>query len=287
MTTAPVNQPRTDDDRPTRLPVDWPVSSSSDVDALQPPNASPAAPAAIVLAGVTRSYGRTVAVRQLSLAVRQGELFAFLGPNGAGKTTTIKMIVGLLRPDEGRVEVCGQDLAVDGLTVKSRLAYVPDQPFLYDKLTGREFFYFVAEMYRMTAERRDAILASLIARLDIGEYLDELTESYSHGMKQKIVLAAALLHEPAVLVIDEPMVGLDPRSIRTVKQLFQEHTRRGGTVFMSTHTLDIAQAVADRIGIIHRGRLIAAGTLADLRSLARHEHSLEEIFLQLTEADDA
>jgi ABC-2 type transport system ATP-binding protein len=241
---------------------------------------------AIVLANVRKSYGRTVAVKGLTLEIPRGQLFAFLGPNGAGKTTTIKMIVGLLRPDEGELHVCGQDIITDGLAVKAQLAYVPDQPFLYEKLTGREFLHFVAEIYGLSQARRDEVLASLITRLDIGEFLDQLTESYSHGMKQKVVLAAALLHDPAVLVIDEPMVGLDPRAIRTVKNLFLEHTRRGGTVFMSTHTLDIAEAVADRIGIINNGELIAVGTLAELRTLARREHSLEEIFLELTEAGD-
>ena len=241
---------------------------------------------AIALAGVRKCYGRTVAVDQLSLEIPRGELFAFLGPNGAGKTTTIKMIVGLLQPDVGHVHVCGHHIGSNGLAAKSQLAYVPDQPFLYEKLTGREFLYFVAEMYGLSNQRRDRILESLIRRLDVGEYLDQLTESYSHGMKQKVVLAAALLHEPAVLVIDEPMVGLDPRSIRTVKGLFVEHTRNGGTVFMSTHTLDIAEAVADRIGIINFGELIAIGTLAELRAQARREQSLEEIFLQLTEVGD-
>jgi ABC-2 type transport system ATP-binding protein len=241
---------------------------------------------AIELAGIRKSYGQTLAVRDLSLEIPRGQLFAFLGPNGAGKTTTIKMIVGLLRPDAGRIRVCGHDTTTDGLATKAQLAYVPDQPFLYEKLTGREFLHFVAEMYAISTQRRDRILESLIRRLDIGEFLDQLTESYSHGMKQKIVLAAALLHDPAVLVIDEPMVGLDPRVIRAVKGLFVEHTRRGGTIFMSTHTLDIAEAVADRIGIIQEGELIAIGTLDQLRAQARREHSLEEIFLELTEVDD-
>ena len=241
---------------------------------------------AIVLSTVSKSYGRTLAVSDLSLEIPAGELFAFLGPNGAGKTTTIKLIVGLLRPDSGHVQVCGHGIATNGLAAKAQLAYVPDQPFLYEKLTGREFLYFVAEMYGIKAQRRDRILKSLIHRLDIGEFLDQLTESYSHGMKQRVVLAAALLHEPNVLVIDEPMVGLDPRAIRAVKNLFVEHTRNGGTVFMSTHTLDIAEAVADRIGIINRGELIAIGRLDELRAEARRHHSLEEIFLQLTEAAD-
>lgn len=241
---------------------------------------------AIGLAGVSKSYGRKPAVCDLSLQIPRGELFAFLGPNGAGKTTTIKMIVGLLRPDTGHVQVCGHAVGSNGLAAKAKLAYVPDQPFLYEKLTGREFLYFVAEMYGMSSQRRDRILEHLIRRLDIREFLDQLTESYSHGMKQKVVLAAAMLHEPEVLVIDEPMVGLDPRTIREVKNLFVQHTRSGGTIFMSTHILDIAEAVADRIAIINEGRLITIGTLAQLRARARREQSLEEIFLQLTEGSD-
>jgi ABC-2 type transport system ATP-binding protein len=227
-----------------------------------------------------------VAVRNLSLEIPRGELFAFIGPNGAGKTTTIKMIVGLLRPDDGFVQVCGHPIGSNGLAAKARLAYVPDQPFIYDKLTGREFLYFVAEMFGIPTLQRDRKLEALIRRLDIGEFLDHLTESYSHGMKQKVVLAAAMLHDPAVLVIDEPMVGLDPRTVRSVKNLFTEHTRGGGTIFMSTHTLDIAESLADRIGIIHRGELIAVGTLDQLKTQARREHSLEDVFLQLTEVGD-
>lgn len=241
---------------------------------------------AIELCGVRKCYGSKVAVEHLTLSVPRGELFAFLGPNGAGKTTTIKMLVGLLQPDAGTVRVCGHEIGINGRLAKRRMAYVPDQPFLYEKLTGREFLYFVAEMYGLDRERRDRQLDHLIPRLDIAEFLDQLTESYSHGMKQKIVLAAALLHEPTVLVIDEPMVGLDPRTIRTVKKLFVEHTRNGGTIFMSTHTLGIAEAVADRIGILNKGKLIAMGTLEELRAEARRQHSLEEIFLQLTEASD-
>jgi len=241
---------------------------------------------AIALAGVSKSYGRTPAVRDLSLQIPRGELFAFLGPNGAGKTTTIKMIVGLLKPDAGVLAVCGWTMRGNGMAAKAQIAYVPDQPFLYDKLTGREFLYFVAEMYGLSARQRDAKLDKLLRRLDIREFFDQLTESYSHGMKQKVVLAAALLHDPAVLVIDEPMVGLDPRTIRAVKNLFVEHTRAGGTIFMSTHILDIAEDVADRIGIIHEGRLIALGTLDGLRARAEREQSLEEIFLELTEVDD-
>ncbi|UCE62323.1 MAG: ABC transporter ATP-binding protein [Phycisphaerales bacterium] len=241
---------------------------------------------AIILSTISKSYGSKEAVVDLSLDIPRGELFAFLGPNGAGKTTTIKMIVGLLQPNSGYVRVCGHAIGLDGLAAKAQMAYVPDQPFLYDKLTGREFLYFVAEMYGLTTERRDAMLDKLIAQLDMSEFLDQLTENYSHGMKQRVVLASALLHHPAVLVIDEPMVGLDPRTIRVVKDLFVDLVGNGGTIFMSTHILEIAEAVADRIGIIHEGRLITVGSLEQLRAQAQREHSLEEIFLRLTEVND-
>lgn len=244
---------------------------------------------AIELCHVTKRYGRFTAVDRLALEVRPGEMFAFLGPNGAGKTTTIKMIAGLLRPDEGTVRVCGHPMDHDGRQARMMLSYVPDEPFLYEKLTAREFLEFVARMYRLPPQTARSRIDRLVARLDMGSFLDQLTEGFSHGMKQRTVLAAALLHEPAVLVIDEPMVGLDPRTVRTVKELLTGITREGRTVFMSTHTLEVAEAVADRIGIIRRGRLVAAGTLAELRSLAAANESLEDIFLRLTadEQDEA
>ncbi len=238
--------------------------------------------AAIDIQNVHKAYGRKVAVDDLTLTIPPGEIFAFLGPNGAGKTTTIKMICGLLHPQRGVVRVCGHTMGINGLAAKARLAYVPDQPFLYEKLTGREFLMFVAEMYAVPPETRDRTVADLTEQLAMDDFLDKLTESYSHGMKQKVVLSAALLHDPDVLVIDEPMVGLDPRTVRMVKNLFQQRARSGRTVFMSTHTLEIAEAVADRIGIINHGRLIALGTLQELRAQARSEHTLEDIFLDLT-----
>jgi ABC-2 type transport system ATP-binding protein len=241
---------------------------------------------AIILDRIDKSYGAKRAVIDLSLSVREGELFAFLGPNGAGKTTTIKMIAGLLRPDTGSIHVCGHAMSADGVAAKAKLAYVPDQPFLYDKLTGREFLYFVAEMYGVPPAKRDAALTALEPSLDLEPFLDRLTEQYSHGMKQRVVLAAALLHDPQVLMIDEPMVGLDPRTVRMVKELFQERVRRGRTVFMSTHTLSVAEAIADRIGIIRKGRLVAVGTLAELHAKAEREQTLEELFLQLTREED-
>ena len=241
--------------------------------------------AAIQLESVVKRYGDTLALDGLSLSIPRGELFAFVGPNGAGKTTTIKLIAGLLRPDAGQVHVCGYCMHRNGQSARSVIAYVPDQPFLYDKLTGREFLHFVARMYGIGPKQRDAALEELNARFQMAGFLDKMTEGYSHGMKQKVAITAALLHAPEVLVIDEPMVGLDPRTVREVKDLFTDQVRRGGTVFMSTHTLEVAEAVADRIGIINRGQLVAVGTMSELRALADRRHSLEEIFLQLTEEE--
>lgn len=238
------------------------------------------------LEGVSKSFGSKCAVRDLSLSLHAREVFAFLGPNGAGKTTTLKMTCGLLRPDAGHISVSGRSMVLDAASAKSEIAYVPDQPFLYDKLTGREFIRFTQEMYGVRRSDADARLRTLSQRLDMDGFLDQLTEHYSHGMKQKVALAAALIHAPRVLIVDEPMVGLDPRTIRVTKTIFREIADAGGTVFMSTHVLDVAEVVADRIGIIHEGRLVALGTLADLRRDAAHSGRLEDIFLQLTETTD-
>jgi ABC-2 type transport system ATP-binding protein len=238
----------------------------------------------VCLENVFKSYGRKVAVRDLSLQLRYGEVFAFLGPNGAGKTTTLKLTTGLLRSDAGDVVVCGQRMDVNGRRAKQDIAYVPDQPFLYDKLTGREFIHFSRDMFDVPVDVADKRLASLIERLDMGSFLDQLTESYSHGMKQKVALAAALVHAPKLLIVDEPIVGLDPPTIRVVKTIFREIADAGGTVFMSTHTLDVAEAVADRIGVINLGRLIAVGTLDELRATTVGGGRLEDIFLSMIHA---
>jgi len=237
----------------------------------------------ITLQNVTKCYGRLRAVDDVSLHVNAGEVFAFLGPNGAGKTTTIKMITGLLEPDVGQVHVCGHPMSTDARAAKAQLAYVPDQPFLYEKLSAREFLMFVGQMYGLTAEAAAARSADLMNRLDIQSFADQLAEGYSHGMKQRVVLAAALIHDPQILIVDEPMVGLDPRSVRTVKDLFRHRAAEGRAVFMSTHTLDVAESIADRIGIINHGRMVACGTLAELRARAAHENRLEDIFLELTQ----
>lgn len=240
---------------------------------------------AIQLTNITKCYGRMRAVDDITLEVHPGEVFAFLGPNGAGKTTTIKLITGLLIPDSGSIAVCGHQLTGDdGRTAKAQLAYVPDQPFLYEKLSAREFLQFVGQMYALPPQVARERAESYMHQLQVSEYADQLAEGYSHGMKQRTVLAAALLHDPEVLIVDEPMVGLDPRSVRTVKDLFRKRADEGRTVFMSTHTLDVAESIADRIAIINQGRIVALGTLDELRAKAAREHRLEDIFLELTES---
>jgi len=232
---------------------------------------------------ICHSYGNKVAVADLTLAVPRGELFALLGPNGAGKTTTIKMLVGLLRPSAGTVLVDGHDVVRTPREAVQTLGYVPDEPFLYEKLSGREFLEFVAEMHGLSRQQVTAQVARQSAAFELDGFLDDLTESYSHGMKQRLVFASALLHDPTVLVIDEPMVGLDPHSARLVKDLLRERTQAGTTVFMSTHMLPLAEEIADRIGILHHGRLLSVGTLADLqREMACPQAALESLFLELT-----
>ncbi len=240
----------------------------------------------ILIDHVRKSFGAKLAVDDVTLDIRAGKVFAFLGPNGAGKTTTIKMIVGLLRPDAGEVRICGHVMGSNGREAKAQLAYVPDLPFVYEKLSGREFLQFVARMYAIPDDVAARRVAELVATLRLEDFLDQLAEGYSHGMKQKLVLAAALLHEPRVLVVDEPMIGLDPRSMRVVKDLFRMHADAGNTVFLSTHLLEVAESLADHIAIIHRGRIIAQGTLADLRRERTSQHTLEDIFLQLTDEPD-
>jgi len=240
----------------------------------------------ITFDNVTKCYGRLRAVDGISLRVEAGEVFAFLGPNGAGKTTTIKMLTGLLMPDEGRIAVCGHAMTLSSQAAKAQLAYVPDQPYLYEKLSAREFLEFVGQMYGMDRTTIETRCRFFMTRLQVTSFADQLAESYSHGMKQRVVLAAALMHDPQVLVVDEPMIGLDPRTVRTVKELFRERADAGKTVFMSTHTLDVAEAIADRIAIIHQGRIVACGTLDELRARARREHRLEDIFLELTQPEE-
>jgi len=237
--------------------------------------------------GVTRRYGRKVAVAGLDLTIRSGELFAFLGPNGAGKTTTVKLLVGLLRPNEGTVSVCGHDTVSDTRQATQFIGYVPDKAFLYEKLSGREHLQFVAEMRGLDGDQVAEAIARESTQFGLVEFLDDLTETYSHGMCQRLVFASALLHDPPVLVVDEPMVGLDPKSARMVKDLMRARASAGRTVFMSTHTLAVAEEIADSIGIIDRSRLLFLGTQDELRrELSLGKSSLEELFLQLTAEPD-
>ena len=241
----------------------------------------------IELTHVTKSYnkGRIKAVDDLSIAVKPGEIFGFLGPNGAGKTTTIKMIVGLLSPDAGRIVVEGHDVATDALAAKQVTTYVPDTPAVYERLTGLEYLNFMGDVYGVPkAERLDRIGRWLEA-FELASAVTNPIQSYSHGMKQKIVLAAALLPAPRFMVLDEPLVGLDPRAAYQIKEMFREHCDQGKTVFFSTHIMEVAEKLCDRIGIIHKGRLVACGTMDELKALDRTEggQSLEEIFLEVTE----
>jgi ABC-2 type transport system ATP-binding protein len=237
----------------------------------------------IELNEVTKKYGSKTAVDRLSLRIEPGELFALLGPNGAGKTTSIKLMCGLLFPTSGGVRVGGFDLQTDGDKARQLLSYVPDQPYLYEKLTGREFFQFIADMYGMDRKRGQQRIDQMIELFGLAEFVDDLSERYSHGMRQRTVFAAALLHEPQVLIVDEPTVGLDPRSVRLLKDLLRQEANKGTTVFLSTHSLDVVEQLADRIGIVEHGRLISCGTLQTLRRQAEMDGPLEDVFLKLTE----
>jgi ABC-2 type transport system ATP-binding protein len=231
---------------------------------------------------LVKRYGEKAAVDGVSLEVHGGEIFGFLGPNGAGKTTTIKVIVGLLQPTSGTVRVGGHDVQKEPLQAKASSGYVPDEPHLYPKLTGRELLRFVGDLYGVTGEQVERRIDELLRLFDLTPAADDTIDSYRHGMRQKTALAAALVHDPKVLVLDEPTVGLDPKSARLIKDLLRQMAERGAAVFLSTHILEIAENMCDRIGIINQGRLIASGTMAELRALGKGESSLEDIFLSLT-----
>ena len=238
----------------------------------------------IELESVSRSYGKKRAVDGLTLTVPAGRLFAFLGPNGAGKTTTIRMLVGLLRPDSGTIHVCGHDMTKETRDAAGLIGYVADDSFLYDKLSGRELLEFVGEIRGIGKGQLADRIEREIVDFELGDFVDSLVETYSHGMKQRLALASALLHDPKVLVVDEPLLGLDPRSVRFVKDLLRAHAKSGATVFLSTHTLSVVEEVADSLGIIHQGRLLFQGTIPDLRArVAKEDDALESLFLQLTE----
>lgn len=236
----------------------------------------------IELVNLTKDYNGLVAVHDLNLKIESGEIFGFLGPNGAGKTTTIKMITGVLAPSAGSIFICGIDMSAFPELAKGKIGYIPDRPFLYEKLTGYEFLCFVADLYGVGKGGRQRA-EELLAGYSLLPWADELIESYSHGMKQRLTIAAALLPEPQVIVVDEPMVGLDPAGIKMVKDLFREKARQGVSIFMSTHTLDLVEDLCDRIGVIHKGCLIALGTVQELRKMTTlQDGRLEEVFLYLT-----
>lgn len=237
----------------------------------------------IQLIGLTKKYGEFAALRGIDLTVPRGALYGLLGPNGAGKTTALRIIAGILQPSSGTVTVGGFDVGRDAERAKSRLGYIPDRPFVYEKLTGAEFLRFVASLYGQNGKEVERRIAELLDIWELSAWRDELLEAYSHGMKQKLIISSALIHRPDVIVVDEPLVGLDPKAARLLKDIFRGFVSRGGTILMSTHTLEVAEALCDRIAIIQDGRIRAEGTMTDLRGeVEGGSGDLEEIFLKLT-----
>jgi ABC-2 type transport system ATP-binding protein len=237
----------------------------------------------IQLTKLTKNYGKFTAVDAIDLHVPPGELFGFLGPNGAGKTTTLRMIAGILKPTRGTVKIGGVDIAADPIRAKSKLGFIPDRPFIYENLTGSEFLRFVAGLYGQEGPEVEHRARELMALFDLEEWRDELVESYSHGMRQKLIVSSAFVHRPEVIVVDEPHVGLDPKSIKILRDLFKEYTRRGHTIMMSTHTLEAAESLCDRIAIIAGGKIAACGTMDELKAdVSLGGTGLEQIFLKLT-----
>ena len=242
---------------------------------------------AIVIDALSKSFGDYKAMDQVSLEVGAGEIFGFLGPNGAGKTTTIKMLAGLLKGDNGRVMILGKDLKNEPEICKQQTGYIPDRPFLYEKLTGEEFLQFIASLYKLPEEQYNRLVPEYLQLFDLEDWRHHLIESYSHGMRQKLIITSAFMLEPPLIIVDEPMVGLDPKSARIVKELFKKHARNGGAIFLSTHSLEIAEELCDRIAIIMHGKIKSIGDMASLRKEASLDSSgLEDIFLQLTGAHE-
>lgn len=236
----------------------------------------------IEIQNVSKRYAKgNLAVNNISFTVPDGEIFGFLGPNGAGKTTTIKMIVGLLQQNQGTILVNGTDTLQDPIRVKEQIAYVPDNPVLYEKLRGTEYLDFVADMFRMDQQTRQARIEQYATMFNLRNDLHDMIGTYSHGMQQKLALIAALIHEPEVFILDEPMVGLDPKSSFQLKEHMRQRCDEGKTVFFSTHVLDVAERICDRIAIINKGKIIAIGTMDELRE--SHEGTLEKMFLELTQ----
>ncbi|MBW1868267.1 MAG: ABC transporter ATP-binding protein [Deltaproteobacteria bacterium] len=238
----------------------------------------------IKLINLTKFYRGLRAVDQINLEIRKGVCFGFLGPNGAGKTTTIKMMAGVLKPTKGQIIIDGHDLAKDPSAAKQCVGFIPDRPFMYEKLTGLEFLYFVADLYSLdSTPMLNRRIGDLLELFELRHWEEELIESYSHGMKQRLIMCAALVHQPKVLIVDEPMVGLDPKGARLVKNIFRDQAEKGTTLFMSTHSLEVAEEVCDEIAIIQKGRIIVRGTAGELREQAGMDGKLEDVFLRLTQ----
>ncbi len=241
----------------------------------------------IKIENLVKKYQTLLAVDGLNLEIPKGQLFGFLGPNGAGKTTTIKLLMGLLKPTSGSISIGGVNIHEDPVRAKAMVGYIPDRPYIYNKLTGMEYLEFIADLYSMEKQLVRSRAAKFLEFFDLEDFAHELIEGYSHGMKQKLIISGALIHAPQVVIVDEPMVGLDPRGARQVKDLFRDLCREGTTVFMSTHSLGIAEAMCHRVGIILKGRMLADGSVEDLRHKAEQDHGdLEEIFLKLTGDND-
>jgi ABC-2 type transport system ATP-binding protein len=237
----------------------------------------------IQLINLSKHYGQLAAVDRLNLEVAAGEIFGFLGPNGAGKTTTIRTMMGVLKPTSGQILLGRHDVIKEPERAKAITGFIPDRPFIYEKLSGNEFLSFVGSLHRIEPARLESRMIELLERLELTPWKDELVESYSHGMKQRLVVCAALIHEPRILVVDEPMVGMDPKGARTLKDLFRALAADGTTVFLSTHSISVAEEICHRIGIIQKGRLIACGTMADIHRQTRGSNgNLESVFLELT-----
>lgn len=237
----------------------------------------------IRLENLTKRYGDFTAVGGIDLSIGGAQIFGFLGPNGAGKTTTLRMIAGILRPDVGRVFVAGHDNVVEPIAARRALGFVPDRPFVYDKLTGAELLRFSAGLHGLEGAAVESRIDELLELWDLTPWKNQLVESYSHGMRQKLIISSALIHRPRVLVVDEPMVGLDPRSAWLLKDVLRRFADNGGTALVSTHTLELAESLCDRLAVIDRGRVVASGSIDDLRRDTRSERAgLEEIFLKIT-----
>ncbi len=236
----------------------------------------------IKLINLTKDFKTTLAVNRLNLEVAAGEIYGFIGPNGAGKTTTIRMMGGIIEPTDGKILIGGIDVSRNPVGAKKIIGFVPDRPFLYEKLTGMEFLKFIADLYRVDLRVFSRRAPELLEQFALWQWKDEIVEAYSHGMKQRLIIAAALLHDPRVMVIDEPMVGLDPEAVRMVRDILKGLARQNVTIFVSTHTLSLAEDLCDRIGVIHKGTLLAQGTVAELNLAAKTgEARLEEVFLTL------